>query len=167
MVMHPSLPRVAVSLSPIFASQDVCSGRSGHAEVVLVDYDPAVVTYDELLEVFWKTHDPTQVMMICHLKKIFRRESAAGLREWFESKIFQGITIQQRYGARRKNSGRRRTRLCGVAFTCSNCSSRSHMKWDVGRALRLERLLSPKTNKKCRPGMARVLFVNNVRGYDK
>ncbi|CAM9865585.1 unnamed protein product [Scytosiphon promiscuus] len=40
--------------------RDVCSGRSGHAEVVLLEYDPAVVKYEELLEVFWKSHDPTQ-----------------------------------------------------------------------------------------------------------
>lgn len=42
------------------ALQDVCSGRSGHAEVVLLEYDPEVVAYEELLEIFWKTHDPTQ-----------------------------------------------------------------------------------------------------------
>jgi peptide-methionine (S)-S-oxide reductase len=39
--------------------QDVCSGRTGHAEVVQVDFDPAVVTYMELLDVFWGSHDPT------------------------------------------------------------------------------------------------------------
>lgn len=38
----------------------VCSHRTGHAEVVEVDYDPARVTYDELLEVFWSEHNPTQ-----------------------------------------------------------------------------------------------------------
>jgi peptide-methionine (S)-S-oxide reductase len=37
----------------------VCSGRTGHAEVVQVTYDPKVVSYEELLELFWKTHDPT------------------------------------------------------------------------------------------------------------
>ena len=37
----------------------VCGGNTGHAEVVQVLYDPSVVTYEELLEVFWKTHDPT------------------------------------------------------------------------------------------------------------
>lgn len=37
----------------------VCSGRTGHAEAVQVTYDPSVVTYPELLEVFWKIHDPT------------------------------------------------------------------------------------------------------------
>ena len=39
--------------------QDVCSGRTGHAEVVEVEYDPARVSYDELLAVFWDNHDPT------------------------------------------------------------------------------------------------------------
>jgi peptide-methionine (S)-S-oxide reductase len=42
--------------------QEVCSGRTGHNEVVLVVYRPARVTYGELLEVFWQSHDPTQGM---------------------------------------------------------------------------------------------------------
>ena len=40
--------------------EEVCSGRTGHAEVVMVVYRPAEVSYDELLRVFWETHDPTQ-----------------------------------------------------------------------------------------------------------
>ena len=39
--------------------QDVCSGRTGHAEVVQLEYDPARVSYDQLLDVFWENHDPT------------------------------------------------------------------------------------------------------------
>jgi peptide-methionine (S)-S-oxide reductase len=39
--------------------KDVCSGKTGHAEVVLVEYDPAQVSYDDLLRVFWENHDPT------------------------------------------------------------------------------------------------------------
>jgi peptide-methionine (S)-S-oxide reductase len=39
--------------------RDVCSGRTGHAEVVEVTYDPARLTYDDLLTVFWENHDPT------------------------------------------------------------------------------------------------------------
>lgn len=39
--------------------EEVCSGTTGHAEVTQITYDPKVITYDELLEVFWKTHDPT------------------------------------------------------------------------------------------------------------
>jgi peptide-methionine (S)-S-oxide reductase len=38
---------------------EVCSGTTGHAEVIQVTYDPSKITYPELLEVFWKTHDPT------------------------------------------------------------------------------------------------------------
>jgi len=39
--------------------KEVCSGLTGHAEVIQLTYDPKKVSYDELLEVFWKTHDPT------------------------------------------------------------------------------------------------------------
>ena len=39
--------------------QQVCSGTTGHAEVVQITYDPAVISYEDLLEVFWQTHDPT------------------------------------------------------------------------------------------------------------
>jgi len=42
--------------------REVCTGRTGHAEVVLVAYDPTKVTYEELLRVFWEDHDPTQGM---------------------------------------------------------------------------------------------------------
>jgi peptide-methionine (S)-S-oxide reductase len=42
--------------------EEVCSGRTGHAEVVLAVYDPARTTYEEMLRIFWEGHDPTQGM---------------------------------------------------------------------------------------------------------
>lgn len=39
--------------------REVCTGRTGHAEVIQLEYNPEVITFDELLEVFWTTHNPT------------------------------------------------------------------------------------------------------------
>jgi len=39
--------------------RQVCTGETGHAEVIQITYDPALISYEELLEVFWQTHDPT------------------------------------------------------------------------------------------------------------
>ncbi len=52
----------AGGLTPNPAYQEVCSGLTGHTEVVLVVFDPAQVTYEQLLKLFWESHDPTQGM---------------------------------------------------------------------------------------------------------
>ena len=52
----------AAGLTPNPTYEEVCSGGTGHNEVVLVAYDPAVTPYERLLKVFWEGHDPTQGM---------------------------------------------------------------------------------------------------------
>lgn len=52
----------AGGFTPNATYEEVCSGRTGHNEVVLVVFDPAVVPYERLLKTFWESHDPTQGM---------------------------------------------------------------------------------------------------------
>ena len=52
----------AGGLTPNPTYEEVCSGMTGHNEVVMVTYNPSEVTYDALLRIFWESHDPTQGM---------------------------------------------------------------------------------------------------------
>lgn len=52
----------AAGSTPNPSYEEVCSGMTGHNEVVLVVYDPAVITYEQLLLIFWESHNPTQGM---------------------------------------------------------------------------------------------------------
>ena len=52
----------AAGYTPNPTYDEVCSGRTGHNEVVLAVFDPSVISYDEILKLFWENHDPTQGM---------------------------------------------------------------------------------------------------------
>jgi peptide-methionine (S)-S-oxide reductase len=62
----PGVYTTAVGYAGGFTSnptyEEVCSGRTGHAEVVLAVFDPAQTSYEEMLRLFWENHDPTQAM---------------------------------------------------------------------------------------------------------
>ena len=60
--VHSTAVGYAAGFTPNATYEEVCSGRTGHNEVVRVVYDPAKVTYEQLLKAFWEGHDPTQGM---------------------------------------------------------------------------------------------------------
>ena len=60
--VHSTAVGYAGGYTPNCTYEECCSGLTGHTEVVLVVFDPAKVTYDDLLRVFWENHDPTQGM---------------------------------------------------------------------------------------------------------
>jgi peptide-methionine (S)-S-oxide reductase len=60
--IHATAVGYAAGVSPNPTYQEVCSGMTGHNEVVLVVYDPLRISYEQLLKTFWENHDPTQGM---------------------------------------------------------------------------------------------------------
>jgi peptide-methionine (S)-S-oxide reductase len=60
--VHTTAAGYAGGTTPNPTYEEVCSGRTGHAEVVLAVFDPARTSYDEMLRIFWEGHDPTQGM---------------------------------------------------------------------------------------------------------
>ncbi len=60
--VHSTAVGYSGGYTPNCTYEECCSGLTGHAEVVLVVFDPKVVSYDDLLRVFWENHDPTQGM---------------------------------------------------------------------------------------------------------
>jgi peptide-methionine (S)-S-oxide reductase len=100
-----TLPGVAVTSvgyaggrRPQPSYEQVCSGATGHAEVVRVVFEPAVIAYDELLRVFWENHDPTQgnrqgndvgtqYRSVIHTYSEAQRQAAARSKAEYEARL--------------------------------------------------------------------------------
>jgi peptide-methionine (S)-S-oxide reductase len=95
----------AGGLTPNPTYEEVCSGRTGHNEVVLVVFDPAKTSYDEMLRVFWENHDPTQGMRqgndvgTQYRSGIYTFDSAQAIAAAASREMFQSELQQAGYAA--------------------------------------------------------------------
>ncbi len=96
----------AAGVTPNPTYQEVCSGMTGHNEVVLVVFDPQVISYDELLKVFWESHNPTQGMAQGNDKGTQYR---SGIYVYSESQKRSSETTRDRYQEALKAAGRNGT----------------------------------------------------------
>jgi peptide-methionine (S)-S-oxide reductase len=96
--VHTTAVGYAGGITPNPTYEEVCSGRTGHAEVVLAVFDPARTSYDELLRIFWEGHDPTQGMRqgndvgtqyrsAIYWQTGAQREAAEALRDTYQSAL--------------------------------------------------------------------------------
>ena len=82
--------------------EEVCSGQTGHNEVVLVVYDPDIISYYQLLKVFWEAHDPTQGM---RQGNDVGTQYRSGVYTYNEEQKAAAIVMRDTYNLRLKDSG--------------------------------------------------------------
>ncbi len=93
----------AGGVTPNPTYEEVCSGRTGHAEVVLVVFDPTRIGYEELLRIFWESHDPTQGM---------RQGNDAGTQ--YRSAIYTTTDVQQKMAETSRETYQERLAAAGL-----------------------------------------------------
>ncbi len=100
--VHTTAAGYAGGLTPNPSYREVCSGLTGHAEVVRVIFDPARISYEELLRRFWENHDPTQGMRQGHdVGSQYRSALYAADREQHQA----AFRMRDRFAARLAEAG--------------------------------------------------------------
>ncbi len=92
----------AAGFTPNATYEEVCTGLTGHNEVVLVMYDPAVISFDNLLTVFWESHNPTQGMRQGNDKGTQYR---SGIYVYDEQQLEAAENSRRNYANKLKNAG--------------------------------------------------------------
>jgi peptide-methionine (S)-S-oxide reductase len=100
--VHSTAVGYAGGSTPNATYREVCTGMTGHNEVVLVVFDPTIISYDELLKVFWESHDPTQGM---------RQGNDAGTQ--YRSGIYYEDEDQKRAAERTRDAFQARLKAAG------------------------------------------------------
>ena len=92
----------AAGFTPNPTYEEVCTGKTGHNEVVLVMFDPAAIAYQQLLKVFWQSHNPTQGMRQGNDRGTQYR---SGIYTYDQEQHDQAVRSRERYGVTLRNAG--------------------------------------------------------------
>ncbi len=92
----------AAGITPNPDYKEVCTGMTGHNEVVLVVHDPKIVSYDELLKIFWEAHDPTQGM---RQGNDIGTQYRSGIYAYNDSQLAAARASRERFQARLAEKG--------------------------------------------------------------
>ncbi|MGB5717117.1 MAG: peptide-methionine (S)-S-oxide reductase MsrA [Gammaproteobacteria bacterium] len=92
----------AAGITPNPDYKEVCTGMTGHNEVVLVVHDPKIVSYDELLKIFWEAHDPTQGM---RQGNDIGTQYRSGIYAYNDSQLAAARVSRERFQARLAEKG--------------------------------------------------------------
>ena len=92
----------AAGFTPNPTYEEVCTGKTGHNEIVLVMFEPAAITYQKLLEIFWQSHNPTQGMRQGNDRGTQYR---SGIYTYDQQQHDLAIQSRERYGVTLQNAG--------------------------------------------------------------
>ena len=101
--------------------EEVCSGLTGHSEVVLVVYEPAKVSYEELLKMFWELHNPTQLAAAQQSRDVFQAELTKAGQGTITTEIDEAPTVYFAEAYHQQYLAKNPQGYCGIGGTGVSC----------------------------------------------